>query len=122
MDKQHLPQTQKNGASDIEIVDVTPLTDLLTASDLSRVDAVKIDVEGAEYEVLQGAKDIFEKNWPKFMFIECIDKYLRRFNSSSKELISFLTDNGYQVYALKWGFWVKVSKSDGLSEDILAIR
>jgi FkbM family methyltransferase len=42
------------------LVKAVPLDELLR--DVDYIDIIKIDVEGAEYEVLKGAKDILEEN------------------------------------------------------------
>jgi FkbM family methyltransferase len=67
---------------------------------------VKIDVEGAEYNVLAGADRLFQKNKPEFIFLECIDMYLKRFGKSDKELFLLLNDYDYLIM----GYFEKLGK------------
>ena len=65
-----------------------------------RVDMIKIDVEGAELEVLKGAKKIIEKFHPIIVFehgLGASDHY----NTSPKDILSFFDDHQYQLFTLK---------------------
>lgn len=81
-------------------------------SGVSFFDILKIDVEGAELDVLEGCKDLFLGAYnqrPKAIFIECIHSHLLRFGHTSKELINFLEGVEYQVECLRYGRWIKVN-------------
>lgn len=56
---------------------------------IKRIDAIKIDVEGMELEVLKGGRDCIERHKP-VLYIECIS--LDRF----REVAEFLTELGYE--------------------------
>ena len=65
-----------------------------------RVDMIKIDVEGAELEVLRGAKKIIEKFHPIIVFehgLGASDHY----NTSPEDILSFFDDHQYQLFTLK---------------------
>jgi len=65
-----------------------------------RVDMIKIDVEGAELEVLKGAKKIIEKFHPIIVFehgLGASDHY----NTSPEDILSFFDDHQYQLFTLK---------------------
>lgn len=66
---------------------------------------MKIDVEGAEMEVLSGGVNTL-KYFRPVLFLECIDQYLRKFGSSSKDLFTFLRDHGYSIRTLRRSSWV----------------
>ena len=51
----------------------TTLVDLLAGLKIDRVDVIKIDVEGAEYKVLQGARDILCSARPPVVIFEFMD-------------------------------------------------
>jgi FkbM family methyltransferase len=59
---------------------------------------IKIDVEGAEFDVLQGAKDTLQKNRP-LLFIEAHSRTL------AADCTKLLADSGYRVGVLEkeWG-------------------
>ncbi|HCB51485.1 TPA: hypothetical protein DEP21_02820 [Patescibacteria group bacterium] len=69
---------------------------------LKKPDFVKIDVEGHEFKVLEGAKSVIESSFPVF-YIE-IAQTLRNIgrrhykNESFTETLSFLESFGYEVY------------------------
>ena len=65
-----------------------------------RVDMIKIDVEGAELEVLRGAKKIIEKFHPIIVFehgLGASDHY----NTSPEDILTFFDDHQYQLFTLK---------------------
>jgi FkbM family methyltransferase len=66
---------------------------------------VKIDVEGAEVSVLEGATRLLHEQKPRAIFVECVDAYLKKFGSSGGELFELLTGAGYTVYVLRRGSW-----------------
>lgn len=78
------------------IIQVDTLDNIVSKLNISAVDLIKIDVEGFELEVLNGAKETIDKFKP-LMFIEMNDKNLKEQNVSAKELLSSLLHNNYSV-------------------------
>lgn len=74
------------------LVDVDKLDDFW--QDRSAVDFIKIDVEGFEYAVLNGARQLLHKYFP-VMVIEIDDNNLRTNGSSAEEVIKLLYSIGY---------------------------
>ncbi len=64
------PQFASQIGKDVEVV-ITTLDAYTEEQGLSRVDAVKIDVEGAEGAVLAGARRVLTELWPGLIVIEC---------------------------------------------------
>jgi hypothetical protein len=65
-----------------------------------RVDLIKIDVEGAELEVLRGSKRIIEKFHPIIVFehgLGASDHY----NTKPEDIIQFFDSLQYQLFTLK---------------------
>ncbi len=60
------------------------------------MDAIKIDVEGAEFLVLRGAKDTLTRFHPAIL-IELLDRQLREMGTSTAEVIAFLQAQGYSI-------------------------
>lgn len=85
-------------------------------------DIIKMDVEGAELDVLRSAPEMFAKWPPAHLFIECIERHLNRFGATSGMLIRWLERAGYEVRGLHAGRWEPVPARDGVSMDLLASR
>ena len=70
--------------------------DLIREENLKKPTIMKIDVEGAELEVLRGLEKTITESNPK-IFIEIHKKELRDFGSSEKEVIEFLENLDYKL-------------------------
>src|SRR5258708_83141 len=66
----------------------SPLDDLLLPG--LAIDLLKIDVEGGDYLVLEGAKRIFQHSPPRVVVVEVSD--------AAKEIRDFLLARGYRLY------------------------
>lgn len=78
------------------VVSASPLDDLMDAVD--RLDFVKIDVEGAELDVLRGGRRTLERRRP-FLLLECTIFGNVRHKRSPADVHAFLTDKlGYDIY------------------------
>jgi FkbM family methyltransferase len=75
-------------------IEVTTLD--MEFSDYDRIDFIKVDVEGFEWEVLQGAVDILKKHRP-ILLIELHTFFLKNFNVDYKTVIDFLEQKGYEI-------------------------
>ena len=71
-----------------------PLDDIVRESGVSRVDVVKIDVEGAEYLVLKGSQATLARYHP-MVLMEILDHQLRQMGSSAAQVRDFLREQGY---------------------------
>lgn len=70
-------------------------------SGLERIDFVKIDVEGAEYLVLKGAKNLINKFKPNILF-ECAAIHMKNYTHTPKMLFDLVTqDLGLKIYSLQ---------------------
>ncbi|KKM39490.1 hypothetical protein LCGC14_1564570 [marine sediment metagenome] len=78
-------------------VGTTTLDFLKGTAPLTRLDLLKIDTEGAELEVLRGARRTLKELKPTII-IEIADVCTRQFGYPSSYLVTFLEDHGYQVF------------------------
>jgi FkbM family methyltransferase len=80
-------------------------------------DVLKIDVEGAEMQVLQGMKEILRNEAP-ILFLEVHPEELRTFNSSVGEVMSVLFENGYDVYSTELYTISEMTRGKTVSEKL----
>lgn len=78
-------------------VEVVPLDALLIQPGIPKVDVMKIDVEGFEIEVLNGARKLITQHSP-LIIIEVANELLERKSRSATEIASFLTELGYVFF------------------------
>ena len=92
---------------------------------LNRVDVIKIDVEGHELFVLEGAKETLSKFYP-ILLVEISDSALVHQGCSSSQVLNFLLQLGYRIYLFskQTGLPVPLNKTIEYfdSENILAIH
>lgn len=75
-----------------------PLDKILKDLGVSHVDYIKIDVEGAEYEVLKGSREVIERNKPKII-AECTMKQNAVFRFMKEEkYTSILVAPNYYLF------------------------
>lgn len=72
-------------------VDLMPLDSALR---LDRLDLVKIDVEGAELSVLQGAVRLLRQYRPAII-VEIVPPFVRRFGAAATDVLAFVSDLGH---------------------------
>lgn len=78
------------------LIRVVRFDDWATNKNFTKINLIKIDVEGYELEVLNGAVQTLKKFKP-ILFIELDDKNLRQQNSSARAVIKFLLDLNYEI-------------------------
>jgi FkbM family methyltransferase len=71
-----------------------PIDDVIRELNLSRVDAVKVDVEGAEVSVLRGAIGTLKRFHPKLV-VEVSRRQLASFQTTPEELAALIKSAGY---------------------------
>ncbi|MBV8778970.1 MAG: FkbM family methyltransferase [Alphaproteobacteria bacterium] len=80
-----------------ELVVQTTLDDLVARLGLRRLDFVKIDIEGNERRLLEGARTTLDRFRPRLM-IELIDAHLARAHDNVAETFSFLHGRSYRPF------------------------
>ena len=86
----------KIGVVQVNRVCGRPLDDILEEAHVSRVDVIKIDVEGAELLTLKGAQRVLNGYGP-IVIVETLEKRLRTMGISSSDIVEFLAALGYRL-------------------------
>lgn len=81
-------------------VPVARLDDILAGQNVQRVDLIKMDIEGAEFLALNGARQILEEFHPA-LILETGDDLLRNMGSSEAELRQWLDSAGYHEVGVR---------------------
>jgi FkbM family methyltransferase len=89
------PGFEKERFSKEKVVCVT--LDTLVKEKKSNPGFIKIDVEGSEHLVIQGARHILLKNRP-IILSEICESFLSKSGSSARELVELISSYNYRVY------------------------
>lgn len=106
-------------------VPILTLDDWLEASSMARVDLVKIDVEGAELDVLRGAGRSLASGKIGALIVEFNEETQSAAHHTAADLRDFLTGFGFAWYQLPWssGAQLPVAWSElGRLCDLIAIK
>lgn len=70
------------------------LDDYINEHQISRMDFMKVDVEGAELHVLRGSQNLINRFHP-LLFLEVCESWMRNFQHTPLDLAAFLLEHGY---------------------------
>ncbi|MFI5059278.1 MAG: FkbM family methyltransferase [Candidatus Acidiferrales bacterium] len=96
------------GSTSLISVRVLSLDQWLAAHDLQSVDFIKLDVEGGELSVLQGAQRLLERRPRPVILAEVQDIRTQPWGYRGREIIDFLSGKGYK--------WFRMSAEGSLEE------
>jgi FkbM family methyltransferase len=80
-----------------ERVQAERLDDVVYGEGLTRVDVIKMDIEGAEMAALRGAVETLRQFKP-VLLIELSDRSLQHQDTSSREVLGWLEQQGYRMF------------------------
>jgi FkbM family methyltransferase len=104
-------QHPNEGLPTRETVEVKTLDSL----HLSTVDLIKIDVEGFEFQVLQGGRETLAREKPT-VIVEILRKWSKSFEKDPRDSFNLLVDLGYQCYEIKKDFLAPILEMDTLTD------
>ena len=90
----------ENGAGDPNpemAVPVVSLNHYCQTRGIEKIDLMKIDIEGGEYDALMGAESLIRRQAIKCIFIELAEWAANRNGNSTRDIKRFLVDAGYQL-------------------------
>jgi len=93
----------------VEEIQLNTLDNYCEQHAIERLDLIKIDVEGAELDVLRGAQSTLQKYKP-FVILELQSETAQSAGNSAEEIISLVESNDYEIYVI--GRKTKLSRLD----------
>jgi len=89
------PQKKRLSKNDIQ-VEMKVFDGWRSEESIDRVDFMKLDVEGAEMNILRGMRETIEKDRPEIL-VELHPSQLKNFGFVPSDMLEFLTGFGYQI-------------------------
>lgn len=82
---------------------ITTLDDYIECNDMERIDIIKIDVEGAEMLVLEGARNLLSNQniRPRLVMMELFDENFAIFNTSIAKVVKVMKDFEYSAFVVE---------------------
>ena len=90
-----------NSVKNEDAIRVTTIDQFIKENQINKIDLIKIDAEGSEYDILTGAESLLTSENAPILIIEAFDKCLLRFGKNTGDLIHFLKQCGYKVYNIE---------------------
>ena len=107
-----VPATQVTADREmLKTVETRTLDAVVEAAGLSRLNVIKIDVEGYEWPVLQGARGTLARFRPH-VFFEYVAEYAGRGGATPEDLMDYFTTRGYRLFALRRSWAESVNLAD----------
>ncbi|MFP4297763.1 MAG: FkbM family methyltransferase [Spirulinaceae cyanobacterium] len=105
-----------------EIVEAVTLDSFCQAQGINKIDYLKVDVEGAESEVLKGAENLLKQHKIQFIQFEISQVMLEGLQKEAKEVFDILIANGYECHRItnEGDIGVKVKDSNSYYENYIA--
>jgi FkbM family methyltransferase len=82
-------------------VNVATLDDFLSSTCLTDVQFIKLDVEGAELDVLKGASNLLRQSSRPVFMVEVYDIRTQPWGYAARDIVRFLTERGFEWYSLE---------------------
>ena len=114
----------RRAASDVEIrVPMVTLDAYVAQKQIERVDVIKIDVEGAEILVFNGATTLLSGDDAPSIFFEADDKLSASFAVSTRQTKELLARHGYGIYRWRKAKFITVTIEEPHGhEDLFALK
>jgi hypothetical protein len=84
------------------VVEGIPLPELVARSGLTRIDLVKIDVEGAEFDLLESGQQVLLEQPELIMVLGVHPENLEAFDRTDRDVWNLLTSWGFSMLLPEW--------------------
>jgi FkbM family methyltransferase len=114
-----LPDQDRSGCAAIR-VKTSSLDQIVCDLGLDRIDFIKIDVEGFEWAVLQGARSTIERHRPHIIFESDLN-YMRRAQGEVSLISEFFRGYRYKLFALERNWAQSLAENWPASANVFAM-
>jgi FkbM family methyltransferase len=100
-----MKDTGRKPVAESVTVPITTIDTYVAKNNITHVDIMKVDVEGAEEMVINGAALLLKNNKvkPRIILLELYDLNLAAFNTSVKRIMEKMISFGYSAYVIRHG-------------------
>ncbi|MDO9578419.1 MAG: FkbM family methyltransferase [Candidatus Cloacimonadales bacterium] len=95
-----LSDFNRNDKEEIK-VPITTLSTYIKKNCIKKVDLIKIDVEGSEYDILTGIEDLLKKGFSPIFIFELNNETSKAFNYSPSDILVRLKQYNYAFYLVR---------------------
>lgn len=117
-----LGNSPMEGVKEVRKIEVITVDDFVRERELSKVDVLKIDTEGADYLVLKGASSLLQSKNPPIIFCEYNKNIKEGFEFTLKDFDQFLNNMGYKVFELQNNRLIAFNSEISNSNEIICIK
>lgn len=94
-----------------DIIETSLLDDFINEQNISKVDLIKIDVEGAELLCFQGGLQLLNSDNKPMIIFECDENHCKSFGYRVVEVLLLLEKYGYDCIQSEYGQWIATPKN-----------
>lgn len=105
----------------MDIVDTTTLDSYLQKSDVSQVDFIKMDTEGAELEVLKGSQELLSRQPRPVFMVEMEDKRTNPWGYPASAIYDSLSSQRYWWFSISGGKLLACPRMEHFSANLVAV-
>ena len=98
-----LAETGRKAVAQRIKVAMTSLDEYCGAKHISQIDILKVDVEGAEEGVIEGAEGLLRNSPPRLIMLELYEPMLRILGSNIKQIVNRMRGFGYAAFVCHEG-------------------
>ncbi len=79
-------------------VEISTIDNFIERNDIKKIDILKIDTQGTEYDVIEGALQSIQQNKIRLIYLEIITKHIYQNQRFFDEILYLLRVNGFELF------------------------
>jgi FkbM family methyltransferase len=91
---------------DAELVETKTLDSFMLENQVTKIDFIKIDVEGAELFIFKGAENLLKSSYKPIILFECAEELAAQFDVTVADSIILLKKYGYKLTQYEHNQWL----------------